>query len=369
MQIGFFGGAEHHPLPPSWPNSPSALAPGDARKAWDAGLEEYLLADELGFDFVTTAEHHYSAWIDPNPVVTSAVLSQQLRKARLCLLGATLPMLNPVRVAEELALLDVLANGRLTVGLLRGTPNEVMTYYNVNPAESRAKFQEGVELVRACWNEPEAFAWEGRYYRFRTIAVWPRPATPGGPRLLLSGSNRVAATYAARQHADLGLSYGDVPDSAERIAIYREAAEEAGWTPDSSNVLYRNVCYVAETDEQAAADATEHQFGSVQRLFMPGTVQAGKALTEAVTGSFQGAPPSALKMMSGEYQLPLFCGSPETVIAQLKEYRDIGVGKIDLTFGGIGLPRDLARRNLELFAAEVLPAVHAFEDVALEASA
>ena len=362
MKIGFFGGAEHHTLPPSWPNPPSAMDPHEGRQAWERGLEQYLLADELGFDFVTTSEHHYSAWIEPNPVMTAAVLSQHLRRAGICVLGSTVPMLNPVRVAEELALLDVMTGGTLTAALLRGTPNEVMTYYNINPTESRSKFQEAVELIRACWTEPEPFAWEGRYYRFRTVAVWPRPLTPGGPRLLLSGSNRAAASFAARQHADLGLSYSDVADSAERIAMYRDAAAEAGWTPDRANVLYRNVCYVAETDEQAAAEAAKYEFGNVNKLFRPGSQEAGKAMAEAVTGSFQGTAPSALRTLGGEYRRPIFCGSPGTVVAQLRGFHDIGVGRVDLTFGGLGLPADLTRRNLELFAAEVLPAVHAFDD-------
>jgi alkanesulfonate monooxygenase SsuD/methylene tetrahydromethanopterin reductase-like flavin-dependent oxidoreductase (luciferase family) len=362
MEIGYFGGAEHQPLPASWPNSPSLLKHGDSRRAWEEGLDNYLYADELGFDFVTASEHHYSAWMDPNPALTAAVLSQQLRRARLYLLGLTLPMLNPVRVAEELALLDVMANGQLTVALLRGTPNEVMTYYNINPTESRARFQEAVELVKACWNEPEPFAWEGRFYRFRTVAVWPRAVTLGGPRLLMSGSNSAAIDFVVRHRADLGLSYTDLSDTAERVQMYYDAAQQAGWEANRSNVLYRNVCYVADTDEQALADVNRYEYGSIKRLFQPGSQLAATATMEAVSGSFQHAAPSQIQQLTAEFAPPLFCGSPATVIEQLKDFHDAGVGKVDLTFSGLGLPREHARKSMELFASEVLPAVHEFSD-------
>lgn len=362
MEIGYFGGAEHQPQPASWPNSPSLLTQGDSRRAWEQGLDDYLYADELGFDFVTASEHHYSAWIDPNPALTAAVLSQQLRRARLNLLGLTLPMLNPVRVAEELALLDVMANGQLTVALLRGTPNEAMTYYNINPTESRTRFQEAVELVKACWSEPEPFAWEGRYYRFRTVAVWPRAVTPGGPRLLMSGSNQEAIDFVVRHRADLGLSYTDLSDTAERVQMYFDTARQAGWQAERANVLCRNVCYVADTDEQALADVTRFEYGNIKRLFQPGSQLSATATMEAVTGSFQNAAPSQLRQLTGEFTPPMFCGSPATVIEQLEKFHDAGVGKVDLTFSGLGLPREYGRKSMELFASQVLPAVHDFTD-------
>jgi alkanesulfonate monooxygenase SsuD/methylene tetrahydromethanopterin reductase-like flavin-dependent oxidoreductase (luciferase family) len=338
------------------------MQPGDARRAFEESLEDYLLADELGFDFVTVSEHHYGSFIDPNPMMSGAVLSQQLRNARLCVLGSTVPLLNPVRVAEEIAMLDVMANGRLTVALLRGTPNEVITYYNINPNESRPKFQEAVELIRSCWTEPEPFAWEGRFYRFRTVSVWPRPVTPGGPRLLLSGSNAKAIEFVAHNHADLGLSYIDLADTTERVQMYHDAVQRHGWQADRSNVLYRHFCYVAETDEQALAEAEKYAYGSLHKLFQPINLLGMHAIMESVTGSYQDMPSSQARQIAKGYAPPVFCGSPATVIEQMRGFYQAGVGQIDLTLNGMGLPRDVGRRNMELFAAEVLPAVRAFSD-------
>jgi alkanesulfonate monooxygenase SsuD/methylene tetrahydromethanopterin reductase-like flavin-dependent oxidoreductase (luciferase family) len=326
MEIGY---APHQPLAASWPARPSALKQGDSHRAWEQALEYYLSADQLGFDFVTTTEHHYNASIDPNPAMTGAVLSQQLRRARLHV-GLSVPMLNPVRVAEEIALLDVMANGRLSVAMLSDTPNDAMTYFNINPVESGACFQEAVELVKACWDEPEPFAWEGRFHRFRTIAVSPSAVTPGGPRMIMSGSNQAAIDFVVRHRADLALSGTGVVDTAQRVQMFHVSAQLTGWHADRSNVLYRNMCYVASTDEQALADVSGHGYGSVD--------------------------------LTGTFRPPVFCGSPVTVIEQLREFHRAGVGKVDLAFSGLGLPRDLARKSMELFAAEVLPAVHEFAD-------
>jgi alkanesulfonate monooxygenase SsuD/methylene tetrahydromethanopterin reductase-like flavin-dependent oxidoreductase (luciferase family) len=362
LQIGYFGRAYHHPIPSGWPNRPALLGPGDARSAYEQSLEDYLWADEAGFDFVSVSEHHYSTFIDPNPVMTAAALSRQLANARICLLGATVPLLNPVRVAEELAMLDVMTNGRLTVGLLRGTPNEALTYYNINPTESRGKFQEAVELIRSCWTEPEPFAWEGRYYRFRTVAAWPQPMTPGGPRLLMSGSNAQSVELVARNHADLGLSYIDLADTTRCIQMYHEAVARHGWQADRTNVLYRNFCYVAETDEQAYAEAEQCGYGSLKRLFAPNSLLGMHAILESVTGSYRDMPTSQARQLQQEHVPPAFCGSPATVIEQLRQFYDAGVGHIDLTLTGLGLSHDVSRRNMELFATEVLPAVRRFSD-------
>jgi alkanesulfonate monooxygenase SsuD/methylene tetrahydromethanopterin reductase-like flavin-dependent oxidoreductase (luciferase family) len=329
MEIGYNGGAQHQSLAASWPARPSTLKHGDSRRAWEQGLEYYLSADQLGFDFVTTTEHHYSASIDPNSAMTGAVLSQQLRRARLHV-GLSLPMLNPVRVAEEIALLDVMANGRLSVAMLSDTPNEAMTYFKINPVESGARFQEAVELVKACWDEPEPFAWEGRFYRYRTIAVSPPAVTPGGPRVLMSGSNQAAIDFVARHRADLVLSDIGLADTAERVQMFYDSAQLTGWHAGKSNVLYRNMCYVADTDEQALADVSGHGYGNVD--------------------------------LTDTFKPPLLCGSPATVIEQLRKFHHAGVGKVDLTFNGLGLPRELARQSMKRFAAEVLPAVHEFAD-------
>ena len=219
-----------------------------------AGLEQFQLADELGFDWITLAEHHYAPLsLTPNPMVMAGAVSQRVRRAKIALLGANLPSLNPVRVAEEFAMVDVLTGGRLVAGMLRGTATEYVTY-GTNPAESRERFEEALQLILKAWTEPQPFGWLGRYYEYRTIAIWPRPIQQPHPPVFMSGSSPESGELAARHRLHLGLAFTTVPLAREAARYYREQAAAAGWEPTSEHLLYRLPVHVADTDEQALED-------------------------------------------------------------------------------------------------------------------
>src|SRR5918911_5255895 len=127
-----------------WPVPADGYSSELAEQSMELGLEQFKLADELGFDWVTVAEHHYAPFsMTPNPMVMAGALTQCVKRAGIALLGANIPILNPVRVAEEVAMLDVMIGGRLIAGMLRGTPNEYVTY-GTNPAETRDRFEEAL---------------------------------------------------------------------------------------------------------------------------------------------------------------------------------------------------------------------------------
>ena len=118
----------------AWPSPNRLFDTEQAVTTVETHLEEVELADSLGFDWIGCAEHHY--WpgsLAPNVSVVAAAITQRARRARICIMGALLPLNNPVRIAEEHALIDMLSNGRLVAGLLRGAPYEYLVY-NVPPA-------------------------------------------------------------------------------------------------------------------------------------------------------------------------------------------------------------------------------------------
>jgi alkanesulfonate monooxygenase SsuD/methylene tetrahydromethanopterin reductase-like flavin-dependent oxidoreductase (luciferase family) len=140
-----------------WPLSGEYYSGDAAVRSMQTTFDQFRCADEFGFDWVTVAEHHYSGFsLTPNPMVMAGALSQIVRRARIAVLGPTLPILNPVRVAEELAMLDTTSGGRLIAGMMRGTPNEYVTY-NINPAEWRERFAEALRLIRRAWTETRPF--------------------------------------------------------------------------------------------------------------------------------------------------------------------------------------------------------------------
>ncbi len=120
-----------------WPVPVESYQAEAAEKSMQASLAQFEAADQLGFDWVSTAEHHFSPFsLTPNPMVLAGAMSQRVHRAKIALLGPTIPMSNPVRVAEEFAMLDTMTGGRVVVGLMRSTRNEYVTY-GTNPAESR----------------------------------------------------------------------------------------------------------------------------------------------------------------------------------------------------------------------------------------
>ena len=201
-------------------------------------------------------------------MVMAGALTQVVKRAKIALLGATIPILNPVRVAEEFAMLDTMSGGRVVAGMLRGTPNEYVTY-NINPAESRERFEEALELIRSAWTETEPFGWQGRYYEYRTISIWPRPVQKPHPPIYMSGSSPESGEFAARNRIGLGLAFTNVPLAKRSVAATTASRRRAGWTPTDEDIIYRVLFHVGETDEQALEDySVGRQGGAARRLTM-----------------------------------------------------------------------------------------------------
>src|ERR687886_43310 len=213
----------------TWPVPTNGFSSEVAQQSIAASLEQFELADQLGFDWVTVAEHHFAPMsLTPNPMIMAGALTQRVKQAKIALLGANIPILNPVRVAEEFAMLDSLTGGRVVAGMLRGTSNEYVTYAT-NPAESRERFEEALELIKRAWTEPQPFGWQGRYYEYRAISIWPKPAQVPHPPIYVSGSSPESGELAARHRLHVGFAFTTVPFSRESARHYRERANAYGW--------------------------------------------------------------------------------------------------------------------------------------------
>jgi alkanesulfonate monooxygenase SsuD/methylene tetrahydromethanopterin reductase-like flavin-dependent oxidoreductase (luciferase family) len=289
----------------------------------------------------------------------AGALTQIVRRAKIAVLGPTIPILNPVRVAEEFAMLDTMSGGRLVAGMLRGTPNEYVTY-NINPSESRERFAEALHLIRRAWTETQPFGWLGRYYQYRTIAIWPRPVQKPHPPIYMSGSSPEAGAFAARNRIGLGFAFTTVPLARKAVQHYRACAADAGWTPTPDNVIYRALFHVAETDEQAFADMNT----------LPPRVNfadQNAAISAAVLGSgYYGQDVVGQRQRNARRELAdrielgqVIVGSPDTVLAQVRRIHDeLGAGIVDLVVGvQLG---ERTMRSIELFGSEVLPRMREF---------
>jgi len=355
MKVSFFETVRYVPpeaVPSGWPVASGIYDREAGARAYEAMIERLRYVEELGFDWVSVSEHHYSPRIlSPSPMIAAAFIAARLTKLTIALLGPIVPHSNPVRVAEELAMLDTLTRGRLVVGLLRGTANEALSY-DLNPQESRERTDEGMELILRAWTETQPFGWQGRHFQYRMVSIWPRPWQQPHPPTYALGTSREACEFAARHHLGCGVSYGPFEVMAKATRHYREACARHGWQPAPEQIVYRANMIVADTDEEAHA-LLRAQPNQAPFALRPGvrdavmTLDARNIAGEARSPVVAGALPTT------------FIGSPDTVVEQVRRARDvIGAGVLDLSLHPPGA-RDLEAltRALELFGKKVLPRI------------
>jgi alkanesulfonate monooxygenase SsuD/methylene tetrahydromethanopterin reductase-like flavin-dependent oxidoreductase (luciferase family) len=171
---------------PDWPVGNKRFDGARGVEMFRSYIADKIYAEQAGFDWIASNEHHMSPyWLMPNPNLIGAVVAHQTTRAGILQSGNILPIVNPIRVAEEYAMLDVLSGGRLIAGFMRGIPHEYVAY-NTAPDESYGRMAEGVELIKRCWTEPEPFGWEGEHFQFRAVSIWPKPVQKPMPPILMS---------------------------------------------------------------------------------------------------------------------------------------------------------------------------------------
>jgi alkanesulfonate monooxygenase SsuD/methylene tetrahydromethanopterin reductase-like flavin-dependent oxidoreductase (luciferase family) len=355
MKVSFFETVRYvppRPLAAEWPVPSGAYDPEAGARAYDAMIGRLEYVEQIGFDWVSVSEHHYSPRIlTPSPIVSAAFIAARLRRITIAVLGPIVPHSNPVRVAEELAMLDTLAQGRLVVGLLRGTANEALTY-DLNPQEARERTDEGMELILRAWTEPRPFGWQGRHFRYRTVSIWPRPLQQPHPPTYALGTSRESCAFAARHRLGCGVSYGPFEVMAKATRYYREQCARHGWEPSAEHIIYRANMLVADTDEQAHA-LLRAQPKEAPFSMRPGvrdaisTLDARNIAGEARAAVVTGALPTT------------FVGSPDTIVEQVRRCREvIGAGVLDLSLHPPGSSDlDPLMRALDLFGTKVLPRI------------
>src|ERR1700761_3537514 len=254
MKVSYFETGRYQSptdMPRMWPMPSGAYDAAAGADVYRGMVERISFVEKLGFDWVSLSEHHYSPRIlTPSPPMAAAYLSSRVHNIKIALLGPIVSHSNPIRLAEELAMLDTMAEGRLVIGLLRGTTNEALTY-DLNPQESRERTDEGMELILKAWTEPQPFGWQGRHFRYRTVSIWPRPQCQPHPPTYALGTSAEAGEFAARHRLGIGLSYGTFELMAKSAHYYRKQCVRYGWEPGPDDIIYRANMILAETDDAA----------------------------------------------------------------------------------------------------------------------
>ena len=153
-------------------------------------LDQYLLADELGLHCMINEHHQTATCLNAAGPIPLAILARQTRNARLCILGNPAANLaDPIRCAEEMAMIDNISYGRLDCGFVRGVPYELFAS-NANPTETQERLWETIDLVIRAWTSHDGpFNYEGKWIHKRQVNVWPRPYQQPHPPVWTTGGS------------------------------------------------------------------------------------------------------------------------------------------------------------------------------------
>ncbi len=342
--------------------------PVEASRLYNERLEEYELVEEVGFDGIMLNEHHTAPFcMSPRINLFAAILARITKRVKLVLLGNPLPIWdNPVHLAEELSLIDMISGGRLVPGFVRGGGVENIQA-NVNPIFNRERFEEAHDLVIKAWTQPGPFRWEGKHYNFRVVNPWATPLQKPHPRIWIPGvaSKETVVWAAEHRYPYLGLNTNF--DLSQKIKdIYTESARRVGYEPGPENFGQLLQCHVADTAEKAERNAREFMWmrGEFTGLAHPvwgspsgyGSRSNRKALIEIAAGRrpMVQAPPMDQRRLEHTF----VWGTPDQVIAQLKTVLDNNRVGILALWGNDGkIDHADSVRCIELLGKEVLPAV------------
>ena len=344
--------------------SNSHYDPVAGTRIYNEYLDQLEFADQIGFDAVCVNEHHQNAYgTMPSPNIVAAMLTQRAKRAKIAILGNGICLRdNPLRVAEEVAMLDVISGGRIISGFVRGIGAEYFSL-NMDPSLSRQRFLEAHDLIIKAWTEPGPFVWDGEHYHFRYVNVWPRPLQKPHPPIFCpsQGSSETIAWAAEHRYAYV-CTYTPMDQLIHYYDMYRQLAKEKhGYEAGPELFGWTSLVYVADDEKEAIEAARPHAEYFAERCFAlppqmlmpPGytSAQSLRGFIEARGGT--NARFDYDEMIASGLAL---IGTPEQVGERLvRNMEKAGCGIFMGSFHIGDMPHDKVMRNMELFAEKVMP--------------
>jgi alkanesulfonate monooxygenase SsuD/methylene tetrahydromethanopterin reductase-like flavin-dependent oxidoreductase (luciferase family) len=349
-------------------------------RTYEEHLDAWEALDRLGYDGVGFNEHHCSPYgLMNSPNLMAAAAAQRTKRLKLLIYGNLLPLHEPLRLAEELAMLDCLSNGRLISGFARGIPREYQVH-NVKLSESRARFEEAYDIITRAWSE-EVFSYEGRFWSYRDVALWPRPVqTPHPPIWVPVIGSQESIEFAARHNLPITPGLGRHRGLRDDIIrFYASCLAEAGHRITPDHLSLGITAYVADSKAQALREYGPHILYFNRTLFSHGnfteterqreTGYATQSSTDYVRPEnrraalnlredFRHMTMADLERQAEHMPLGTADEVAERIIAAAES---AGANQVQLALNRGALPHDLFMAQIERFAREVLPRLQAHE--------
>jgi alkanesulfonate monooxygenase SsuD/methylene tetrahydromethanopterin reductase-like flavin-dependent oxidoreductase (luciferase family) len=330
------------------------------KQAFEELLEQILLTEKLGFDEAWFAEHHHSDYgmlASPNLII--AALAPRTQRLRMGNLVGVLPLYDPMRLAEECGMLDILTNGRLNVGLGRGVPKDDMKH-RLDRDTAQARFEEGVEILLRAWTG-ETFSFAGKAWGYEEISCRPLPLQKPHPPIYYGATSPDSPAMVARRGWNLALSRQPLANCARAIRSYRdERAKHSELRGSGDAIMVRDI-YVADSDEQAWREAGP-QITRFWQLATDNFWRGESVSPESLPKFTERYPyfPGGLTVQKMDEWGTSLIGSPESVIKKARQM--IEIAKPDSLVGMFsfgGLKHEQVMHSIELFASKVMPGLGA----------
>ena len=352
-------------------------------RLWDRSLGESLYTDrmkfirrvdQLGFDGLIFTEHHFgqNGGLTPSPVVMLAAASQVTEQIKLVTMGVSLSAYDqPVRLAEELAMIDNLSRGRLVLGLITSAAQSLFAF-SIPVEHERSRYHEAHDLMVRAWTEPDPFEWHGEHFNYDCVSILPRPLQQPHPPIWTTCSSEESLQWAAKNHFRL-VAPGTTTQVSDILTYYRHYAEtECGWSPTSADFGMAREFFIAPRQEIAdeviahLRDGDDESTSVNPRFRVPELTKLLREQWSTRTydyGSRLGRPAGSGRTAGGYAGGFFLCGAPDAVTRQIIEQREAsgnpGVLVIRPEIGTMTLEE--VGDGLELFAKEVLPVIRKLE--------
>jgi alkanesulfonate monooxygenase SsuD/methylene tetrahydromethanopterin reductase-like flavin-dependent oxidoreductase (luciferase family) len=363
-----------------WPLPRRHFKPEVAVRTYAEHLEAWELMDRLGYDGVGFNEHHTSPYgLMNSPNLLAAAAAQRTKRIKLLIYGNLLPLHDPLRLAEELAMLDCMSSGRIISGFARGIPREY-NVYEVRLSESRARFEEAWEIISRAWTE-EVFSYEGKFWSYENVAIWPRPVQqPRPPVWVPVSGSKETIEWAGRY--DVAITPGLVPHRGLRediIRYYARCLAQHGHRLTPDHLIIQASAYLADSKAQAVREAGPYTLYFNQTLFSHGNISEASRQRDAgylSASSYDYVRPENQWAVAGDRerfrdmtmeslardaeQMPW--GRADEVTQRIIDAADhAGASTVLVNMNRGAMPHEMFMEQIRRFGAEVMPKLQAHE--------
>jgi alkanesulfonate monooxygenase SsuD/methylene tetrahydromethanopterin reductase-like flavin-dependent oxidoreductase (luciferase family) len=348
--------------------------PSIGAELYNRYLDEKVYGEEVGFDALMLNEHHSTAFCIGGVLnVEAAILARITKKAKIVLLGNIIPIWDdPLWLAEQLAMIDMISRGRLVTGWVRGTGRESVAH-NSPPPYNWERFQEAHDFIVKTWTTPGPFRWEGKHFQYRYVNPWAVPLQKPHPQIWLPGVvSKDSLTWAAKQRIPYVMLATALEPTRQAFKLYDEVAAEEGYQAGTQNKGYLFKVHADESEELALEVGRKYVQGpsnpflqgnegivNQALLTLPGLTSRSRVLpTQAVSAAGRGGRTQTYEAQLESYSI--ITGTPKTVIPKVRHVLEyLRPGQIFFWDGDGAMTHDDQMRSMRLMGQEVIPAARA----------